>query len=110
MPLGVKNIAAATFVTNVQASAVPMKVFGIYGYNSKASAQFIQLHDAAALPADAAVPVFNQTAGASSNFNFDFGVHGMDFLVGVSACNSSTAATKTIGSADCQFFLRMTPI
>lgn len=108
-PLPIKAVGQATLAASVQALAAPAVVYGISGYNSKASSQFIQLHDASSAPVDTAVPVFNQTVGATGNFNFDFGVHGMPFQAGVYACNSSTAATKTIGSADCQFFLRLTP-
>lgn len=80
-------------------------LFGITGYNSGA-AQFIQLHDAASLPADTAVPVLNIAVAATSNFTIDFGIYGMAFATGIVACNSSTSATKTIGAADCQFFAR----
>lgn len=89
--------------------AAPCTVYGISGYNSKGSAQFIQLHDSATLPADTAVPAFNITAATVANFSVDFGMYGMPFKNGVVICNSSTAPTKTIGSADCQFFLRLTP-
>lgn len=109
IPLPVKSVAQAALAASLQASTTPAKVYGISGYNSKASAQFIQLHDASA-PADAAVPVFNMTVGASSNFSIDFGFHGMDFQTAVFICNSSTAPTKTVGSGDCQFFLRLVPI
>lgn len=109
-PLPIKAAPQAALAASVQALAVPAVVYGISGYNSKASAQFIQLHDSAAAAADGVAPAFNMTVGASSNFNFDFGAHGMPFLAGVYACNSSTSATKTIGSADCQFFLRLTPV
>jgi len=107
--LPITSKASAALVTNLIAIPAAAKVYGIYGYNSKAGAQFIQLHDSATLPADTAVPVFNMTVPATSNFSIDFGFHGMDFVNGVVVCNSSTAPTKTIGSADCQFFVRLTP-
>lgn len=79
------------------------RVYGLTGYNSKASAQFIQLFDSATVPANAAVPVVVFTVPASSNFSLDFNNLGRYFSTGIAISNSSTAATKTIGSADCWF-------
>lgn len=78
-------------------------LFGFTGYNSKVSAQFIQLHDATTIPAEGAIPVAVFTVGASSNFSLDFGVNGRTFKFGIVLVNSSTAQTKTIGSADVWF-------
>lgn len=104
--LAPRNATQAALANSIQASAVPSIVYGLAGYNSKASAQFIQIHDSATAPADTAVPAINITVAATSNFSIDFGFYGMNFVNGVYVCNSSTAATKTIGAADCQFFTR----
>ena len=97
------NKATTAYATSLVVKATPGALYGISGYNSKASAQFIQLHDAATLPADTAIPVFLLVAAASSNFSVDFGVYGRSFSVGCVITNSSTGPTKTIGSADCWF-------
>lgn len=51
----------------------------------------------------ATVPVFVITAAASSNFSFTLPAAGVRFDTGIVVCNSSTYATKTLGSADCFF-------
>lgn len=93
------SAAAASLVARL----VPGRVSHIIGYNAKVSAQFIQLHDAAALPADGAVPLAVITVPASSNFSIPLPPDGLECITGVVVCNSSTYATKTIGSADCFF-------
>lgn len=95
------NAATAAYAASLVVKATSGILYGVSGYNSKASAQFIQLHDAATLPADTAVPTDVITVPASSNFSIDFGVHGKAFNVGIVISNSSTGPTKTIGAADC---------
>lgn len=79
------------------------QLYGFAGTNTKASAQFILAFDANAIPANGAVPVFVLTAAASSDFWVSWAPAWRNFAEGVVLCNSSTAATLTIGSADCWF-------
>lgn len=97
------NASTVAYAASLVVSATPTLVFGLTGHNSKTSAQFIQLHDAASLPADTAVPKVIVSVPASSSFGIDFGPEGRYFGTGVVVCNSSTGPTKTIGSADCWF-------
>lgn len=95
-----KNIAkTVAYAANLVVKNSPGMLLSLKGYNSKGSAQFIQVHNAAALPADTAVPIFIATVAASSNFDFPF-PDGLPCDTGIVISNSSTGATKTIGSAD----------
>lgn len=78
-------------------------LMSLVGYNAKTSAQFIQIFNSTTVPANGTVPIYVFTVPASSNFSIDVPVTGMPFTTGIAVSNSSTLATKTIGSADCFF-------
>jgi hypothetical protein len=77
-------------------------LIAVVGYNS-GPAQFIQLHNAASLPADAEVPILLFAVAATSNFSLTIPLTGLPLSTGIVVCNSSTGPTKTIGAADCWF-------
>jgi hypothetical protein len=83
--------------------ASPGTFYGVTGFNSKASSQFLQVHNTTTVPADTAVPVLLIFCPANTNFSYDSGRFGKFFSTGMTICNSSTGPTKTIGSADCWF-------
>lgn len=78
-------------------------VYGFTVYSTKGSAQYLNVFNAAALPADTAVPLWSWPLGANSGVGFGWQPNGRHFDAGLVLCNSSTDATKTIGSADCFF-------
>lgn len=94
------NATTVAYAASKVVKASAGTLYGITGYNSKGSTQFVQLHNAAALPADTAVPVVTITVPATSNFSIDFGQYGRYFTTGIVVANSSTGPTLTVGSAD----------
>jgi hypothetical protein len=77
-------------------------VYGYYVYNTKASAQYVNVFDANTLPADNAVPLWSQAIAANTGAGLVF-LGGRQFQTGLVLCNSSTDTKKTLGSADCFF-------
>ena len=89
----------------VASIVVPGRIV-VYGFtvtNTNAAAQFVNVFDANALPANAAVPLFSKSVPAHDAVGFGFTPRGRQFQTGLVLCNSSTDATKTIGAADCFF-------
>lgn len=97
----VSNGNTTAYAASLVIKASAGKCFEIRGYNSGA-AQFIQVHDAASLPADTAIPEDLVYVGATQNFSIVY-ERGKSFATGIVVCNSSTGPTKTIGGADCWF-------
>ena len=107
VPVG--RIARSTGLENSRVLKVGAGVLrSINGYSSKASAQFIQLFDATALPADGVAPDFVIPVGATSAIPPTYMGDGLPFYNGLVICNSTTAPTKTIGLADCYFVASIT--
>ena len=78
-------------------------VYGFTVYSTKAASQFLNVFNASALPADTAVPLFSWPLLTNNGVGFSWAPNGRRFHSGLVLCNSSTDATKTIGSADCFF-------
>jgi hypothetical protein len=78
-------------------------LFGITGYNSKTTKQYILFFDSATLPADGTAAIQTIPVPSDSPFALDFGANGRTFANGIVFCNSSTPRIKTLGAADCTF-------
>lgn len=79
------------------------RLYQLTGVNTKASAQYIQVFNSTTVPSDGTTPILLAYVPSGSVFSFDFSPFGRYFSTGICVTNSSTAATKTIGSADCWF-------
>jgi hypothetical protein len=97
------NATSTALASSLVVKASAGTLYMITGYSARASAQFIHVYNAASLPSDGGVPVMVFTVPAQSNFSLDLGRYGRHFTTGIVIGNSTTAATKTIGSADCWF-------
>lgn len=65
---------------------------------------FVQIHDAAAAPADTAIPLSFMAVAGNDNFSFVIPVCGMPPTKnGIYVCFSTTGPTKTLGGAACWF-------
>lgn len=98
-----KSATSVAYASNLVIKATGGTLYSIVGYNSCSVDQFIQVHDTRTLPTDGAIPVIIFKIPSNSNFSFDLGERGRCFSKGIVICNSSTGATKTIGSNDCWF-------
>src|SRR5262249_31911670 len=103
------NATTPALAASLVVSSGACRLIGFSGDSNKASAQFIQVFDASSLPGDGAVPVLVIRVAATTTFSAYFGASGRWFDRGVVLCNSSTEATKTIGSADCWFDAQYVP-
>jgi hypothetical protein len=80
----------------------PGILYGFTAYSSNAAAQFIQIFDAATLPAAGAIPAVLLSVAASSTLGVNW-LPGRAFLVGIVIANSTTGPTRTAGAADTWF-------
>ena len=79
------------------------KLHTVAVYNGNVGTQFIQIHNSATLPADTAVPLFVFSMATGTVQVLDFSFLGLKCTNGIVLCNSSTAATKTIGANNTWF-------
>jgi len=82
-------------------SAVPGRLFSVSVWNNSVSDVYIQLHDAASLPSNGAVPKLVFKCSADSEKARDY-VDGRIFATGIVVAVSTTSATLTITTTnDC---------
>lgn len=101
--LSAQDYTSAAYEASAKVYGGPCILLGFAGYSSAASAQWIHVYDAVALPPAGTIPKLILVAGATSNFGYARSFPGMLFEKGIYIGNSSTGPTKTIGSADTWF-------
>lgn len=99
----VSNATTTAYASSLVVKAAPGILYGLSGFNSAATDQFIHLYDSTTLPANGVAPKTLIKVPTASNFSVDFGRSGRSFATGIVIGNSSTGPIKNIGSADCWF-------
>lgn len=101
-PVEPSNINTTALAASLVVKASAGTLYEVRGHNDLVSSQYILVHDAASLPADTAVPEDVILVPGDSNFSITY-PQGKSFGTGIVVCNSSTLATKTIGTTNCWF-------
>lgn len=79
-------------------------LYSVTAFNNDTVTNFLQIFDAAALPADGAVPMALCSVLAGYATGLDWGTLGKKITNGIVICLSSTAATKTLVAGDVALF------
>lgn len=93
---------SSVFSSSIIVCTNSIVLLGFTVYNS-GPAQFIQMFDAVAVPANGTVPKLPMPVEADTLLGVYWGEEGRYFPNGLVLCNTSTADTLTLGSADCWF-------
>ncbi len=95
------NANSRAVANSIVVKTSPGLLFGITV--SSVAAQFIQVFNLTAVPAETTVPLLVFDIAALSTKGIAWVPTPRGFSNGIVICNSSTQHTKTIGSADCIF-------
>ncbi|MCP5246167.1 MAG: hypothetical protein H6937_09540 [Burkholderiales bacterium] len=106
-----RNVNSGGAADSMVIAATKAKLIRLTIFNAKASSQYIHIFDAASLPANGATPDYPPMyVGTKQTVIVEFNDFGRNFDNGIVVCNSSTEATKTIGSEDCWFDAQVMPV
>lgn len=81
------------------------RIYSVTAYNKGGSTAYLQLFDAASLPANGTVPLIEVAVPANGTASMDFGAKGIPVSSGAVAALSSTDATLTLASSSDGLFL-----
>lgn len=102
-PAAPTNSTTAALAASQVLKSSAGRLWGASGFSNNVAAQYIQLHNATALPANGTVPIVVFQVPALSPFSIDYGFWGRQFSTGIVIANSTTLGTLTTGAADCWF-------
>ena len=95
--------ASAVFEPAAVAKPLPGILYGLNAYNKNASARYIQVFDAASIPAAGSVPEIEVAAATASSANPVIPAVGIPFVNGITVCASTTSGNLTLAGTDCVF-------
>lgn len=98
----INSITTTGLSNSLIVSDTSASLLKVTGFSNSDVTQFIHIFDASFIPEEDATPVIVIIAQPMSNFNLDF-IHGRYFANGITICNSSSVANKTIGPLNCWF-------
>lgn len=96
------NYASRKLESAAQVKTTDGWLYGFTFTNTNAAARFVQVFDAPSVPADGAVPLLAKSVAAGDAVGFSW-LPPRRFESGLVICNSTTQASKTIGTADSLF-------
>ena len=96
------NANNATLANSLVVKVDNAYLYGFHVHSTKASAQYVMVFDATAVPADNAVTPLTFAIGANADHD-ELWIPPRFFQAGIVICNSTTDTLKTLGSADCWF-------
>ncbi len=97
------NASSPKLSSSIVAHTGVCRLVGFTATSTNAAAQFVQVHDANAVPANGAIPLFTFNVALVNSVTGYWGSMGRWFDRGLVLCNSSTQGTLTIGVADTLF-------
>jgi hypothetical protein len=91
---------SATTVASLAVKATPGTLYWLFVVNGAGATNYVQVHNAATLPANTAVPLATVGTLAASASGFYVFNPGLYCSTGIVVAKSTTAATLTAGAAD----------
>jgi hypothetical protein len=93
---------SARLEKSAQVKTGPGLFYTVTMTNTNAAARYLQVFDFAGVPADGTIPLLSRSIPIGDSLTLQWN-NGHPFSQGLFVCNSTTAASKTLGAADSIF-------